>query len=117
MIGEDFRSQAFNNLLHSQSLEQRIEELQGEIKKMGEKVDEKEMALVMQEHELETFQMSTEENLTHYDLMREDRDRLQSLADSNASTAAERAAKIEQIVEEFETRERNRLEGKKDNGT
>ena len=47
MIGEDFRSQAFNNLLHSQSLEQRIEELQGEIKKMGEKVDEKDMALVV----------------------------------------------------------------------
>lgn len=79
MIGEDFRSQAFNNLHIVQGLEQQIELMKDEVKKANERVDDKDVELMMKDRECETNQMWSEELLTHYDSMRDDRDRLDSL--------------------------------------
>lgn len=55
MIGEDFRSQARENLLHGGELEQRIKTLEEEIIKLKEVIDEKDMAYVVQNRELESY--------------------------------------------------------------
>ena len=47
MIGEDFRSQAAENLIHARDLEQRIEILNDEIKELKANVDNKELDLVV----------------------------------------------------------------------
>ena len=117
MIGEDFRSRARGNLVYAQGLEQRIEDLEAEIKGLKGKMDDKDMEFVQQGRELETFQMLSEEYLTHYDLMRADRDRLQEISDTQTNLANERATKIETILQDHEEKERNRLEGREEVGT
>ena len=95
MIGEDFRSRARGNLVYAQGLEQRIEDLEAEIKSLKGKMDDKDLEFVQQGRELESFTMLSEEYLTHYDLMRSDRDRLQEIADTQSVLATERQAKID----------------------
>ena len=87
MIGEDFRSQAFNNLGYAQNLEQQIEGLKDEVKKANQRVDDKDMELTLKDRESESFQMWGEEVLTNYDAMRADRDRLQRLLDESTALA------------------------------
>ena len=70
MIGEDFRSQAAENLIHARDLEQRIEILNEEIRVLKSKLDDKELELVVQGRLKECLMMESEEILTHYDEMR-----------------------------------------------
>lgn len=70
MIGEDFRSQAAENLIQNRDLEQRIEILNEEIKQLKANVDGKELDLVAQERVKENLMMEGEELLTHFDTMR-----------------------------------------------
>ena len=70
MIGEDFRSQAAENLIHARDLEQRIEILNDEIKELKANVDNKELDLVVQGRVKESLMMEGEELLTHFDTMR-----------------------------------------------
>ena len=70
MIGEDFRSQAAENLIHARDLEQRIEILNDEIKDLKANVDNKELDLVVQGRVKESLMMEGEELLTHFDTMR-----------------------------------------------
>ena len=81
MIGEDFRSQAAENKFYSNSLEQRIDGLQNDIKNLNQVVDNKDLEIVRLERWNETFQMQNEETLTHYDQMRKDRNGLHKLAE------------------------------------
>lgn len=117
MIGEDFRSRAYDNLCHAQTLEQRIEDCSEEMKNLKETIDDRDMQLVLKDRESEGFQMQSEEHLTHFDVMRIDRDRLQSLLDSAVSMSNNRAFEIEKINNEHLLKEKNRLEGKIDLGT
>ena len=117
MIGEDFRSRAHGNLLYSQSLEQRIEELNEEIVNLKKTIDEKDLDLVLKDRESEGFQMLAEENLTCFSDMRSDRNRIQGLLDISTDLSNERAQKITDIIAEHNEKERNRLEGKLDAGT
>ena len=55
MIGEDFRSQALMNRLHSEQLEQQIADLNEKIKKMQGSVDEKDFEFTIQGRESESF--------------------------------------------------------------
>ena len=55
MIGEDFRSRARGNLLHSVELEQRIEGLQERIKEMQKNCDTKDNEIVIKDRESESF--------------------------------------------------------------
>ncbi len=91
MIGEDFRSRAHGNLLYSQSLEQRIEELQAEIVNLKTTIDEKDLELVIKERESESFQMLGEENLTAFAVKRDERDNLQGLLNHSTNLNKERA--------------------------
>ena len=77
MIGEDFRSRAMSNLIYANKLEQEIEELKATIKKHEEAVDSKELQMTVMEREKENCMMQSEEYLTHYDIMRQDRNTLQ----------------------------------------
>ena len=77
MIGEDFRSQAMQNLVYANKLEQEIEEQKEMIKRHESAVDAKDLELIMMEREKENALMEQEENLTHFVTMRTDRDRLQ----------------------------------------
>ena len=70
MIGEDFRSQAHVNLLATGELSIEIELLKREIKELNEKIDEKDLELVVKERELETYMMESEEHLTLFDCKR-----------------------------------------------
>ena len=81
MIGEDFRSRARENLLYSTSLEQRIEELEQTIKEMQNTCDIKDENYVILGRECENYQMVIEEYLTHFSLMRDDRDNLKEVSE------------------------------------
>ena len=61
--------------------------------------------------------MLAEENLTAFAVKRDDRDNLQGLLDFATNLNKERAQKIEEIVNEHNEKEKNRLEGKTDSGT
>lgn len=76
MIGEDFRSQAHGNLLYAQELEHKIDLLNQDIKNMAQKVDDKDMEVVLKDRECETFQMQSEETLVHYTMLRDNRDEI-----------------------------------------
>ena len=74
MIGEDFRSQARENKLYSDELNEEIRRLKEEIKKMQDEMDDKDLKIIQWERKGEALNMNIEEYLTHYDLMRADRD-------------------------------------------
>ena len=74
MIGEDFRSQARENKLYSDELNEEIRRLKQEIKKMQDEMDDKDLKIIQWERKGEALNMNIEEYLTHYDLMRADRD-------------------------------------------
>ena len=48
--------------------------MQDEIKSLNQKLDQKDLELVMLGRESETFQMQGEEHLTYFDEMRKNRD-------------------------------------------
>lgn len=98
MIGEDFSSRARENLLYARSLEQRIEDLEIQITKQNETMEEKDLEYVVQGRQLETYIKTSEEYLTHFDTMRTDRDGLAALSSQMTSLAEERKRLIEQIV-------------------
>ena len=79
MIGEDFRSQAAENLIYARDLEQRIEILNEEIRGLKGKVDDKELEIVIQDRVKESLMMEGEELLTHFDTMREQKNHFSSL--------------------------------------
>ena len=74
MIGEDFRSQARENKLYSDELNEEIRRLKEEIKKMQDEMDDKDLKIIQWERKGEALNMNIEEYLTHYDLMRADCD-------------------------------------------
>ena len=74
MIGEDFRSQARENKLYSDELNDEIRRLKEEMKKMQDEIDDKDLKIIQWERKGEALNMNIEEYLTHYDLMRADRD-------------------------------------------
>ena len=74
MIGEDFRSQARENKLYSDDLNEEIKRLNKEMKKMQDEMDGKDLEIIQWERKGEALNMNIEEYLTHYDLMRGDRD-------------------------------------------
>lgn len=77
MIGEDFRSQACENLYKVRSLEDRIDKLQKEIAGHKKTIEEREMDIVGLHRKCSCYDMNLEEYLTHFANMRTDRDRLQ----------------------------------------
>lgn len=114
MIGEDFLSRARENLLYARSLEQQIDDFETRIKKQDALMEEKDLQYVVQGRQLETFMMTSEEYLTHFDTMRDDRDGLSELSKTMTDLAEERKLLIEQIIEDHKEMERNRLESKKE---
>ena len=56
---------------------------------MNQKLDEKDLELVMLGRESETFQMQGEEHLTYFDEMRTNRDEYKKLSEENSSLAQE----------------------------
>ena len=76
MIGEDFRSRALNNLEYARDLEQQISDLKVAMKRQDETMDGKDLELVLKDRECETYQMQSEEYLSHFAKMRGDRDHL-----------------------------------------
>lgn len=117
MIGEDFRSQAAENKHFSHTLEQRIEGLKDDMKKVNQDMDDKDYELMLTNRQSETFQMMYEELLTYYDEMRTDRDRLDQLAQEQTTLAQTRQSTIEKITYEHTEKERSRIEALNEIGT
>ena len=80
MIGEDFRSQALNNLHYAKSLEEEIDSYKDKIKVANEHKDNKEMELVVKERECESLMMFHEETLHYLNTYREERDHYSALS-------------------------------------
>ena len=95
MIGEDFRSRASENLIYAREQEQRIVILEEEIKGLKQKLDDRELELVIQDRVKETYMMEGEEILTHFDVMRQQKEHFSKLYDQEASVALERQSTIE----------------------
>ena len=74
MIGEDFRSQARENKLYSDDLNEQIRRLKEVMKNMQLEMDDKDLQIIVWERKGEALNMNIEEYLTRYDLMRGDRD-------------------------------------------
>ena len=117
MIGEDFRSKAADNLHFARGLEQRIDGLEATIKDLNKTIDDKDLELVIQGRQCETFQMQCEETLTYYSLMRDKHEHYKNVAEVQTSLAEENANTIEQIKQEHAEKERNRLEALNEMGT
>ena len=81
MIGEDFRSRAFENLCYARSLEKKIEGLNENIKDLNGTIDNKDLEIVNWGRMVESYKMNLEEYLTYHEMMRLDRDRIQLIAD------------------------------------
>jgi ABC-type phosphate transport system auxiliary subunit len=90
MIGEDLRSQAHENILYAKTLEQRIEDLQNDMKALNKKLDDKDLELVIQDRQCETFQMQNEETLAAFDAMRSERHHYTKLFEQHSALATER---------------------------
>ena len=117
MIGEDFRSQARENRLHSDGLLARIRELGEEQQKMRDVVDERDLQIVQWERKGEGFQMNLEEYLTCYDLMRGSRDGLVAQVGELEQAGRNKENTIGALEEELRQMELLATEGKLAQGT
>lgn len=90
MIGEDFRSRAAENLIYARELEQKIEILNEEVRDLKQKLDDRELELVIQGRVKESHMMESEEILTHFDMMRESKEYYLKLYEQQSSLAQER---------------------------
>lgn len=117
MIGEDFRSRAFNNLDYSTSLEKKIEELNELLKKKDDVVDEKDMEMVVLQRQIDMNAMQAEEHLNHFDNMRTNRDNLQLKLEEEEAKVVEKEFEIEKIHEEHAEKERARRDNLVEAGT
>ena len=70
MIGEDFRSQARENRIFSDQLQETVRRRDAEIKHLQDLLDQRDLEIVQWERKGENFQMNLEEYLMHFDLMR-----------------------------------------------
>ena len=114
MIGEDFRSRASENLICVREAEQKILELNEEIKELKRIADDKDLELVIQDRKSESYQMESEEHLTLFDNMRTQALHFEKLFDQQASLALTRQMKIEEITLAFAEKEKSRLDCKED---
>ena len=69
---------------------------------MNQKLDEKDLELVMLGRESETFQMQGEETLTYFDEMRTNRDEYKKLSEENSNLAQENQYTIDRLINEHE---------------
>ena len=87
MIGEDFRSQARENKLYSDDLNDQIRRLKEVMKNMQLEMDDKDLQIIVWERKGEALNMNIEEYLTRYDLMRGERDqKIKDLTESSEAT-------------------------------
>lgn len=87
MIGEDFRSQARENKLYSDDLNEQIRRLKEVMKNMQLEMDDKDLQIIVWERKGEALNMNIEEYLTRYDLMRGERDqKIKDLTESSEAT-------------------------------
>ena len=117
MIGEDFRSQARENRLYSDSLLQQIRELEEERARMQAQVDDRDLQIVQWERKGENFQMNLEEYLTCYDLMRGSRDGLLEQVAELEQAGRNKDNTIGALEEELRQMELLATEGKATVGT
>ena len=83
MVGEDFRSQAAINLNKNIQLKQHIDGLDKKIVQMNLKIDDLELDLVKAGRREGNLNMITEEQLTRYDMLRDNKNLLvQKLVDA-----------------------------------
>jgi len=100
MIGEDFRSQAYENIVKIQNRDHRIENLLAEIAGLKAVIDNRDLEIIGHLRQAECYNMNLEEYLTHFDDMRQDRDRIQGEYDEKAEESQARLEKIEAFEEE-----------------
>ena len=112
MIGEDFRSRARENLLYAKDLEYKIEQLNQEIVGLKEKLDGKDEEIVEWERKQRCFEMTIEEYLTCYDIMRIDRDEQKKMAEEAKTQADALRQEVIDTKENYEAIERRRNEGR-----
>ena len=101
MVGEDFRSRAYENLCTVRSLEQRIENLLKEISGHKGTIEEREMDIVNLQRQAVCYDMNLEEYLTHFDNMRQDRDRLRGELVNANSELEDKVTQIDNLEEEI----------------
>lgn len=114
MVGEDFRSAAAENLIFARELEGKIELMKEEIGQLKQKLDDRELELVVQERVKESHMMEAEEILTRLAQMRVEKENLSRLFDQQTRLANERQLTIEQITAEYAEKEKARLEGREE---
>ena len=117
MIGEDFRSQARENRIHAEELQEQIRQLEEEIKTRQGVVDERDLQIVQWERRGENYQMNLEEYLTCYDLMRGNRDQLLAQVAELEQASRTKDNTIVALEEELKQLELLATEGKREVGT
>jgi len=116
MIGEDFRSQAHENLCKVRQLEDKIKELLGEIDEYKKEIDKRDLDAVQWQRQEECYIMNLEEYLTYYDDMRWQRDNVSEIIEKLKKDLALKDAEVAAFQSEIQVMEEAKNKGKKDFG-